>query len=72
MCYSNRLNLAVSDFLVVYQEKTKIFLTKRDPVEHKRRGEFINESELVSFWFSHVYDRCGSVISLVQILVSFV
>ena len=41
-------------------------------MEHKRRGEFINESELVSFWFSHVYDRCGSVISLVQILVSFV
>lgn len=50
------LNLAVSDFLVVYQEKTKIFLIKRDPGDHKERCEFINESESVSFWFSHVYD----------------
>ena len=25
-------------------------------MNHKKRGEFINESELVSFWVSHVYD----------------
>lgn len=50
---SNHLNLAVSDYLVVYQNRS---LRKRDLVNHKKRGEFINESELVSFWVSQVYD----------------